>query len=429
MDTLEVNPFMPKLVVNPGSSASWAIDLKPGTNSVGRGFANDFKIEDPSVSGCHCQVIVNNGVVLIKDLGSTNGTFVDRVPVTEASLETGQTVHMGGVELLFEKDAPRYASIVPQAIPVTPLPPTVSSSVVGGGNCKFHPRSPGRYFCSKCHHFFCELCVASLMVGVVARKSCRHCGTECTPVQVQLHRPVTKGFFRQLPGVFIYPFKGSGLLVLIFGALIFAGLDYLSGRIYGILFMIAAAGYLFSYMQNIIHSTAAEDGEMPELPAMDGLFGAFFTLAGTVAASFGPAIGLAVAKYGFDIDLPTAALVAVMILGCLYFPMAFLAVAMKDTVLAANPLIVIPSILKAPLEYLVTSFALTAVFGARALGSILTAVAQHETYATRDMSVLFITFGFRAFWSLISIYLLTVGMRILGLLYVTKKRELGWFNR
>jgi len=267
------------------------------------------------------------------------------------------------------------------------------------------------------------------MVGVVAKKSCRHCGTECTPVQVQLHRPVTKGFFRQLPGVFIYPFKGSGLLVLILGTIFFAGLDFLSGRLYFLLLKLLVTGYLFSYMQNIIHSTAAEDNEMPELPAVDGLIGAFFTLVGTVTLSFGPAIALAVAKFGFDIDIPTAALVAVMLLGCFYFPMAFLAVAMKDTIMAANPLIVIPSILKVPLEYLVTSFMLAGVFGIRALGSMLATGAKHESYATRDMSVLFIALGLRLFWAFASLYLLTVGMRILGLLYVTKKRELGWFNR
>jgi len=44
------------------------------------------------------------------------------------------------------------------------------------------------------------------------------------------------------------------------------------------------------------------------------------------------------------------------------------------------------------------------------------------------MSVLFMTFGIRALWSFMSVYLLTVGMRILGLLYLTKKDKLGWFS-
>jgi hypothetical protein len=267
------------------------------------------------------------------------------------------------------------------------------------------------------------------MAAGIPKKFCRHCGAECAPVQVQVHRPVTKSFFRQLPGVFIYPFKGSGLLMLIGGTIVFACLDVISAGIFSLVAKMLAAGYLFSYMQNIIHSTASEENEMPELPAMDGLIGAFFTFAGTVVMSFGPAIGMAVAKYFFDIDIPTSALVAVMILGCLYFPMAFLAVAMKDTVMAANPLIVIPSILKAPVEYIVASLMLTGVFGMRALGAILSAMAKSESYSTRDMSVLFIAFGMRIFWSFASVYLLTVGMRILGILYLTKKRDLAWFDR
>jgi hypothetical protein len=44
------------------------------------------------------------------------------------------------------------------------------------------------------------------------------------------------------------------------------------------------------------------------------------------------------------------------------------------------------------------------------------------------MSMLFLTFGVRAVWSLISVYLLTVSMRILGLLYVTNKQKFGWFD-
>jgi hypothetical protein len=38
-------------------------------------------------------------------------------------------------------------------------------------------------------------------------------------------------------------------------------------------------------------------------------------------------------------------------------------------------------------------------------------------------------FAGQAFWSLASLYLLTVGIRILGLLYVAKKDQLGWLNR
>src|SRR3989442_15292314 len=102
---------MAGLVVNPGSPTAWEIELKAGANTIGRGFANDFKISDPSVSGSHCRIIIDSGNVIIKDLGSTNGTFINRAPVTEATLQPGQTIHLGGVEMLFRTDAPGDAPI------------------------------------------------------------------------------------------------------------------------------------------------------------------------------------------------------------------------------------------------------------------------------------------------------------------------------
>src|ERR1017187_9854246 len=69
---------MARLVVQPGSPAAWEIQLKAGKNSFGRGPDNDVALDDPSVSGTHCQVVVEGGQFVIIDLGSTNGTFVNR---------------------------------------------------------------------------------------------------------------------------------------------------------------------------------------------------------------------------------------------------------------------------------------------------------------------------------------------------------------
>src|SRR5256885_936004 len=101
---------MPRLVIHPGTPQAWEIQLKAGTNCIGRAFANDFTIEDPSVSSSHCQIEVNQGAVAIKDLGSTNGTFVNSAPVQEAALQPGQTVHLGNVKMRFENDAPSPAA-------------------------------------------------------------------------------------------------------------------------------------------------------------------------------------------------------------------------------------------------------------------------------------------------------------------------------
>src|SRR5205809_3725970 len=111
---------MARLLINPGSPAAWEIQLRPGINLLGRGFANDFKIEDPSVSSSHCQIVLNDDRAVITDLGSTNGTFVDRAPVQEAALQAGQTIHMGAVEMVFHSDGPEYSMV--SETEVLPLP-------------------------------------------------------------------------------------------------------------------------------------------------------------------------------------------------------------------------------------------------------------------------------------------------------------------
>ena len=461
---------MARLVVNPGSPTAWEVQLKPGPNFIGRGFANDVKIPDPSVSGSHCQIVIDNTSAIIKDLGSTNGTYVNRAPVREAPLQPGQTIHLGGVEMLYMADGPAGVSVPPPPpaptavratapvaaaapaapktalrpasmgaapipVPPPPVPPRVAAPIAAaapatGGQCKHHPRTAGRYFCNQCHVYYCELCVNSRNVGGASHKFCRHCGAECVAVHVQIARPAgEKGFFAQLPGALIYPFRGSGLLVLIVSTLMLAAMDFISSGLFSILAKIVALGYLFSFMQNIIHATANQEEQMPDLPGFDDVFGGAFRLAGTVTVCFFAPIAMGVMKVFFEMDIPISAIIATIILGCLYFPMAFLAVAMKDSVLAANPLVVIPAILKVPAEYLVTAIVLVSVYGMQQLGNFVMALLSTESMITKDMSQLLLTFALRAIWKLASVYLLTVSMRILGLLYVTKKERLGWFSR
>src|SRR4029077_42107 len=94
---------------------------------------------------------------------------------------------------------------------------------------------------------------------------------------------------------------------------------------------------------------------------------------GWVLTPLGLAIGLGCVGF-FNEELRATVwlgLIPAIIFGCIYFPMALLAVAMKDSVGAANPMVVMPAIFKAPLEYLVTVLLLGAVFGIRVLGGFL----------------------------------------------------------
>jgi len=433
---------MPRLVINPGTPQASQIELKAGANTLGRGEANDFRIDDPSVSGYHCRITVEGGNTTITDLASSNGTFVNQSPVREAALQPGQTLRLGGFEMLFVADtSPQPPSVrMRAALPTRPDPAVTAEeavetappieSVTPGETvfCKSHIKSPAQWLCRKCDKAFCALCVGARRAGNVTRHFCRACGSECVPLKVQALRPNERGFFARLPDAFVYPFRGVGPLILLCATLVFAALDFISAGPFTILIKIVAFGFLFLFMQNIIHSTAADENESLSLPSPDGLFGAAFQLGVTILFSFGPAIGLTIWAAMDGPAIAALAIIPTVILGCFYFPMAFLAVAMKDTVMAANPLVVIPAILKVPLEYVVTAILLIAVYGIRQLGTELSGVAGKVSFSTRDMSVLLVAMGFRAIWSFASIYLLTVSMRILGLLYVTRKQKLGWFN-
>ncbi len=462
---------MPRLVLHAGTPNARGFELKPGSNYVGRAFSNDFKIEDPSVSSNHAQIVVDGDVITLKDLGSTNGTFINRSQVREGFLQPGQIVSLGAVELLLEGDgvtttvappppaaaaapavpAPnglRYAgsSAVRVSTPPTPtsitssppIPPPVTSirTVTTGGtefveapggktSCKFHPKAPARWLCSKCRQIYCDLCVTSRqMAGGTKAYFCRPCGGECTPVAYRpTVNPLTTGnFFTQLPTAFAYPFKKDRKYVLI-GAIVCYIIMY-SIRLYipipfgrstlTILFF----GYWYSYLQSIIHTTAYGDDNEPALPepSKSELIGPVFQMFATTALCFLPAVGLLIWRF-FDPDAEIDTLLLVVVpLSCLYYPMALLAMAIFDSVSGVNPLVVIPAIIKTPLHYLVACLLLGAVVGFYWVG--------------RFFLPMFIPIPIlpMAISSCVWLYFMMVMSRVLGLLYFCNRERLGWLS-
>jgi hypothetical protein len=69
------------------------IDRLPAT--IGRSAKADIRLCDPEISRVHCQIDQLNGVLLIRDTGSTNGTFVNGRRVVEAKLTPGDRVSVG----------------------------------------------------------------------------------------------------------------------------------------------------------------------------------------------------------------------------------------------------------------------------------------------------------------------------------------------
>ena len=90
---------MAKLVVLSAGFNGRTHELNVDTTTIGRVEDNTFQITDPSVSSHHCEIILRGGEVVIKDLGSTNGSFINGEKISESVLKPGQTLRLGQIEL------------------------------------------------------------------------------------------------------------------------------------------------------------------------------------------------------------------------------------------------------------------------------------------------------------------------------------------
>ncbi|TGO05065.1 FhaA domain-containing protein [Serinibacter arcticus] len=75
--------------------------LTSETTVLGRGNESDIVVDDTGVSRRHVEIRRTPRGVVVTDLGSTNGTFVEGNRITAATLVDGNTVTMGRTRLLF----------------------------------------------------------------------------------------------------------------------------------------------------------------------------------------------------------------------------------------------------------------------------------------------------------------------------------------
>ncbi|MFD1506032.1 FHA domain-containing protein [Georgenia yuyongxinii] len=86
---------------------------------VGSAEPADLCFADPLLSPAHAAIRYRGGGVFLEDLGSTAGTFVNGVAVTDAQeLHTGDVITLGEVRLRFGADAAAAAPASPEPAPV-----------------------------------------------------------------------------------------------------------------------------------------------------------------------------------------------------------------------------------------------------------------------------------------------------------------------
>jgi pSer/pThr/pTyr-binding forkhead associated (FHA) protein len=74
--------------------------MTPGrVRTVGRGPRADFVLDASLVSRLHCRLLVSDGELVVENLGSTNGTYVNDRQVERSKVKVGDRLRVGRVEL------------------------------------------------------------------------------------------------------------------------------------------------------------------------------------------------------------------------------------------------------------------------------------------------------------------------------------------
>ena len=91
-----------ELFVLGGPDRGAHLPLKGPQSTVGYGPNNDVRLRDESVSDQHALLVETPTGVVLKDLGSTNGTRLNDIPVMEALVKPGSDITLGDTVVRFQ---------------------------------------------------------------------------------------------------------------------------------------------------------------------------------------------------------------------------------------------------------------------------------------------------------------------------------------
>jgi len=90
--------------------------------TLGRGGSHDRSVAAGGVSRDHAEIVRIGDVYVVRDLGSTNGTYLNGRAIIQASLVDGDVIHLGDVEFRFR--------CLEKALDRPPLPDTSNHETV-----------------------------------------------------------------------------------------------------------------------------------------------------------------------------------------------------------------------------------------------------------------------------------------------------------
>ncbi|GAB3500742.1 hypothetical protein GCM10027399_27190 [Curvibacter fontanus] len=101
---------MPKMIVSIDGVVIKEVQLTKERTTLGRRPYNDVVIDNLAVSGEHAALQMSGNEVMLEDLNSTNGTYVNGKAVKKQALQNGDTIEVGKYKIKFvnEVEAPGF---------------------------------------------------------------------------------------------------------------------------------------------------------------------------------------------------------------------------------------------------------------------------------------------------------------------------------
>ena len=129
---------MPKMIVSIDEVVIKEVQLTKDKTTLGRRPYNDIVIDNLAVSGEHAVLQMNGGDVVLEDLNSTNGTYLNGKTVKKQQLQNGDSIEIGKYKIKFVGDAEADnfdRTMIVKARPIAPLAaPRSAYAPLSGGD-------------------------------------------------------------------------------------------------------------------------------------------------------------------------------------------------------------------------------------------------------------------------------------------------------
>ena len=133
---------MPKMIVSIDEVVIKEVQLTKDRTTLGRRPYNDIVIDNLAVSGEHAVILMSGGDVVIEDLNSTNGTYVNGRAVKKQMLQSGDGIEVGKYKIKFLADGSADNASDSSAARVRPAVPTAHSTGFGNSGLMENLESP-----------------------------------------------------------------------------------------------------------------------------------------------------------------------------------------------------------------------------------------------------------------------------------------------